>query len=298
MHLRFDATSAVVSAPSSPERAAKIFRSAQGLVTSHGSGGDGLPRLRVLAGRYDGMSATVSDRIMALAGVVGAVSGDAADLLALRYLAEQVGQHRCIADMAPGDLDGSNLQRLLVDPEMDLAPDAPFGAAVLACMPFAFAFDLDAGAVDQQVKWPPGAPIRDVYGECLLATGQCVEVRDRPVETDQAQQAFDEAGRLPQGHAEQNLHGQERLDGGVAVALLAATLACRRGLPAHLGVEPDCQRAPALERFIVGWPVPGLVGRGCRSAHGAQLPRWIHKMNPSRDLCNRAHRPKDRGPGR
>jgi hypothetical protein len=24
------------------------------------------------------------------------------------------------------------------------------------------------------------------------------------------------------------------------------------------------------------------------SAHASQLPRWIHKMNPSRDLCNRA----------
>ena len=49
MHLRFDATSAVVSAPSSPERAAKIFRSAQGLVTSHGSGGD---RSRTLKSPY------------------------------------------------------------------------------------------------------------------------------------------------------------------------------------------------------------------------------------------------------
>jgi hypothetical protein len=92
MHLRFDETSAVVSAPSSPERAAKAFRRAQGLVTSHGSGGDILPRLRVLAGRDDGMSAALGDRIMALAGVVGAVCRDAADLLARRYLAEKVGQ--------------------------------------------------------------------------------------------------------------------------------------------------------------------------------------------------------------
>jgi len=66
--------------------------------------------------------------------------------------------------------------------------------------------------------------------------------------------------------------------------------ACRHGIPvsAHLGVEPDRQRTPALEHFIVGWPVPGLVGRWCWFAHADQLPRWIHKMNPSRDLCNRA----------
>src|SRR5690606_4729179 len=78
------------------------------------------------------------------------------------------------------------------------------------------------------------------------------------------------------------------MDGGIAVGLLAATPSCRRGIPAHLGIEPDRQRAAALERFIVGWPVPGPVGRGCRSAHVSQLPRWIHEMNPTRDLCNRA----------
>ena len=51
------------------------------------------------------MVTAVSDRVMALAGIISAVSGDAADLLACRDLAEQVGQDWCIADMAPGDLD-------------------------------------------------------------------------------------------------------------------------------------------------------------------------------------------------
>jgi hypothetical protein len=27
------------------------------------------------------------------------------------------------------------------------------------------------------------------------------------------------------------------------------------------------------------------------SAHTSQLPRWIHEMNPSRDLCNMYNRP-------
>ena len=56
MHLCFDAASAVVSAPSSPERAAELFRCAHGLVSSHGSGGNVLPGLRILAGRDDGMT--------------------------------------------------------------------------------------------------------------------------------------------------------------------------------------------------------------------------------------------------
>jgi len=81
------------------------------------------------------------------------------------------------ANAAARDLDRAGLERLLIDPEMDLAPDATFRATMLA-------------------------PIQNVHGECLMATGQRAEIRDRPVETDQAQQAFDEAGRLPQGHTE------------------------------------------------------------------------------------------------
>ncbi len=49
--------------------------------------------------------------------------------------------------MVSGDLDRSDLQRLLVDPEMDLAPDTSLGTAMLAGMPPAFTFDLDPGAI-------------------------------------------------------------------------------------------------------------------------------------------------------
>ncbi|KDB02441.1 hypothetical protein U879_17275 [Defluviimonas sp. 20V17] len=77
------------------------------------------------------MGAAVGDRIVALAGIVGAVGGHRTDLLVSRDLAEQLGQDRCIADVASGDLDGPDLQRLLVDPEVDLAPDPPFGPPCL-----------------------------------------------------------------------------------------------------------------------------------------------------------------------
>ncbi len=190
--------------------------------------------------------------------------------------------------MAPGYLHGADLQRFFVYAEVYLAPDAPFRTAMLAGMPFAFAFDLDPGAVDQQVQWALGPAIRDAYYKGLLATAQSAEVGHRPVEANQRQQALDEPCRLPESHAEQHLHRQAGLNGCIAVGLLAATPACRRGIPSHSGIEPDGQRSPTLERFIVGWPVPGPVGCGCGSAHEDQLPRWIHEMNPSRDLCNRA----------
>lgn len=53
--------------------------------------------------------------------------------------------------MVSGDLDGPDLQRLLVNAELDIAPDQPLAATMLARMPFDSILDLDASAVDQQV---------------------------------------------------------------------------------------------------------------------------------------------------
>ena len=200
------------------------------------------------------MGAAIRDGIVAFTGVVGAIRRDASNLLALRNLAEKVGQDRCLSDVASGDLDSPALQRFLVDPEVDPAPDAPFGATVLAYMPLAFAFTLalDARAVDRKVQRALGASIRDVHGQRLLAARQRAEVGHDPVETDRPQQAFDEPGRLPERHAERHLHRQAGPNGCIAVGLMAATPACRHAIPPHLGIEPDRERAPAFERFVIG----------------------------------------------
>ena len=70
--------------------------------------------------------------------------------------------------MVSGDLNGSDFQCLLVDPEMDLAPDPPLGTAMLAGMSFAFTFDLDPGAINQQVQRSFGATVGDIDGQGLL----------------------------------------------------------------------------------------------------------------------------------
>ena len=55
-------------------------------------------------------------------------------------------------------MDGPNLQRFLVDADVYLAPDAALWAPVLAGVPLAFAFGLDAG---RQIEYPalPGVDI-------------------------------------------------------------------------------------------------------------------------------------------
>ncbi len=137
--------------------------------------------------------------------------------------------------------------------------------------------------------------MRYVDLQALLAAAEGAKVRHRPIQVDQPQQALDEPGRLPECHADQHLRRQAGLDRGIAIVRLPATFCGGPRLPDHGGIKPDRQRAAALERLVVVRQVPGLVGGGCRSAHAVQLPRWIHKMNPAWDLCNRAIKPYHMG---
>lgn len=84
---------------------------------------------------------------MALAGIESTIYSDASDGLVRRDLVEQIRQHRGITGMTPSDLDGPNLQRLLIDFKKSLAPDPPLGPVILpmlACVPLALTLDLDA----------------------------------------------------------------------------------------------------------------------------------------------------------
>ena len=185
MHLFLDTAPAVVSAPVSPDGTTEVFRRAERLVERICTRDRWFPRLGILAGRDDGMRTAVGDGIVAFASIVGAISGDAAGLLIGRDLAQQVWQHRRIADIISGDLDGPTFLRVLVDPEVNLAPDATFRTAMIAGVPLTFALDLDACAVDQQIQQPRGATVGDVDGQELLAAAQRAKVGHCPAQPDQ-----------------------------------------------------------------------------------------------------------------
>ena len=91
---------------------------------------------------------------MAFPCVESANSGDAGDLLIRRGLVEQFGQLGCVAHIGAHELRRPTFQRLFLNSNVDLAPDAAFGAAVIARIPRRFAHDLDPGAVDQKVQRP------------------------------------------------------------------------------------------------------------------------------------------------
>ena len=145
MHLGFGAASAVIAAPSSPARPAEAFRCAQSFVSCNRSGGVGLPELGVLPWRDDRCGPSGGYGVVAFAPVEGAVrcpatvcvqtvrgGCDAADLLSERDLVEQLGQHGGVAHVAGGELRCPDFQCLLVNSNVDLAPDPPLGAAMLA----------------------------------------------------------------------------------------------------------------------------------------------------------------------
>jgi len=151
VHLGLGAASAVIAAPSSPDGPPDTLRRAQDFVAGDSPTGVGFPRLGVLARRDYCGGTSGSDGVVALAGVESAIGGDGCDLLLGRDLVQQLGQHRGISHVAGRELGCTDFQGFLVDPDVDLAPDAPFRAAVLAGVPLALTLDLDPGAVDQQV---------------------------------------------------------------------------------------------------------------------------------------------------
>ena len=186
VHPGLGAAAAVISGPPPPERPTEALHRAQVVVAPSRARTVLLPWLGVPAWRNDRVRASQGDGVTAGAAIAGAVGGDRRDRLALGDLRQQARRHGRVADLAVGELDGSNshvrrgngppdrflILLTLVDGQVDLAPDAPAGAAVLARMPFAFAPDLDPGAVHQQVQRAARAPAGQLHGQRLLSPAQ------------------------------------------------------------------------------------------------------------------------------
>ena len=168
MHFGFYAASAVVSAPASPQGTAQISLYIDRIVTSNCSGARWFPGLCIFTrvwgvleliqwinsapdGRSPGgdhrIGVSGGNRLVAFALVIRPVCGDAADVLIRRDLVQEFGQHGSITNVAAGDFDRPHFKRYLIDTNVYLTPNAVFGAAVLACVPLAFTFGIDACAV-------------------------------------------------------------------------------------------------------------------------------------------------------
>ena len=261
----------MAAAPSSPKGWAQVLRSAQGVIACDGTRARVLLGSAILVSWNNSSGVSSGDCLAAFSGAVGAVGSHGADLFVYRDLIEQIRQGGCVTDVAAGDLDGPHIHRFLINADIYLATDTSFGAAVLAGVPLAFTLGLDAGAIGQKVQRTRAATIGDAYVQRPLATTQGAEERRGPAHPDQAKNAPHKAIRLSWWRTKQHLNGQAGLDRGIAETRLPPTFSGWRRLPHHVVIEPDRQRSPLLQHFVIGRPVRGLVLRSGPIANAIQL---------------------------
>src|SRR5688572_17686030 len=107
------------------------------------------PDLRALA-RWDGSLRSVFiERVVTFPLVIGSVGADLFDLY--RNVIEQIRQRFGVADIVCTGHDADDFQRRFIRAEMEFAPGSAFPDAMLADLPFAFAVNLDAGRIDDQM---------------------------------------------------------------------------------------------------------------------------------------------------
>ena len=102
---------------------------------------------------------------------------------------------------------------------------------MLARKPFSITAKADPSAVDQEIQWLAGAPIRDLHLDPSLTSAQHRIVGHRPVEPRHLDQACDQTDGLAKRQAEQHFQRQTGLNGAVREGL-GVDHACRFGPPA------------------------------------------------------------------
>lgn len=224
MHLRFDAPSTMISAPSSPDGPADALRYVQDFVARDRPGGVWLPRFGILAGAVSGFHGlaflrggmiAAAPRTPTASWSLQVSKAQPAVALAIflfeRDLVEQLGQHGRVTDIAGGKLSRAGFQCFLVNTDVQLEPDPLLRATMLAGVPHAITLDHDPGAVYQQVQQAVRAAIGYIDIQGLLPPRQVAEVSHGTVQADQSLHALDQRCRQPQRHAEQNLNREAYL---------------------------------------------------------------------------------------
>ena len=108
-------------------------------------------------------------------------------------------------------------------------------------LPFAFAQELDARGINEQMQPYLARTIPHMDLQTALTTADGAEVGYRPIQPRQIQKGFNKAHRLTQRQTEQILDGQAKLDGRIGELRAALAFAASSGKPLHVLVEQDSQ---------------------------------------------------------
>lgn len=198
-HFGLYQASSVITAPEPPDGAAKAPGGMDGAVSGRRDRGVFQPWPRVLARRYNGAGGACRDSGEAAPCVIVTVSTDLADRPVIENLVQQFRQHERVTDPAYSHSDGPDVQRIPIDPRMNLAPLARLVCPMFLSEPVPFALAFDPGAVDQEVQGAGAMAIGDGDVQTLLKAAERAEVRQVPVGLRPARPPASAAGRT--GHS-------------------------------------------------------------------------------------------------
>ena len=108
-------------------------------------------------------------------------------LFRIRLLLQKVEQtlHNNAGDFGGQVIDSADLQCVLVDPYVYLAPYPALRIAMLAGVPLSFTLGLDAGAVDEEVQRAGTTAIREAHVQRSLTAAKGAEIGRCPIKPDQ-----------------------------------------------------------------------------------------------------------------
>ena len=153
--------------------------------------------------------------------------------------------YKCPPDLPPVTrtvIDGfysNDVQRLDIVGQVHFAPLVPVFGYMLLAFPFAFAQELHAGAIDQQVRRRSAGTVGQLHSQRFLASADSAAVRHRPIPNGQPQQAFDQTQGLKPCQAEEALDAQVKLDADLGARGMTVPLSSGAGIPLHAFVQLD-----------------------------------------------------------
>ena len=219
-----------------------------------------VPDARPISRRDRSSRFSRADRVITVAAVIGSIGRDLLDLLC--HFCEQVLKQLRVFEVIGRDRYGDKLMGRFVHAEVEFAPRAAAGVAMLAHLPLALAIDFDAGGINNHVDWFRLPQARQRNGERAAAarerrvTGHAQLNAKQP--EDRARQPFGGSQRqavnlFQSRHAE---NSRISVSGRLATPARAGLVVpCLKNILAH----PQRQTSTVDESFVIFSPVTETV---------------------------------------
>jgi hypothetical protein len=201
---------------------------------------------------------------------------------------------RYVADIVLRQFNGDDFMRVGIDAEMQFAPTPRGTNATLLIQPFAFAIDLQASTVDEEMERFVTVKRLWQNGQAAPSAAQCRVVRNCNIDVEQSRDRSQQSFSLTQRLVEHQAKRKRGLDGYRRIDRLTATLSRRRSVPCRDGLfgKPNRQLSPPHQRCIIVWPVRHSVSRLGEFVTATLIELVWHGF-PNRSMERRGH-PTDR----